>query len=247
MKKYLALLSALFLSCSCATVSNRPSSTDIDLMLQSTVQIVVEVSGSLLIKDPETGEQLELPVSQAWVGSGVVYDKTSGLTSPVTSKILTANHVLEAPALGSMVPTPLGPVRIDAVLMVVRTYHGQTCELQPLVLGENTTEDVATGLALCDAGRVASIARRVPAKGSEVIVTGHPQGVPVAIVTPGYVSGWMNGYLLISAGAFGGNSGGPVWFNGEVIGLLVRGSPRYHHISLVVPLKAVHERIEATP
>ena len=215
--------------------------------LDSTVQIMVEVSGTLKVKDPITGEDLELPVEAGWVGSGVVYDKSLGLTSPIKSKILTANHVLEAPKPGDVLQGPMGPVTIDAVLMTVRTRSGKTCELTPLVLASSDTEDVATGEADCDAGRVAEIASSVPAVGERVVVTGHPQGVFPSIITEGFVSGWMNGYLMISAGAFGGNSGGPVWHDGKVIGLLVRGSVRYHHISLVVPLKSVHERIAETP
>lgn len=215
--------------------------------LDSTVQIAVEIAGTLKVKDPETGEDVEIPVSAGWVGSGVVYSKTLGLTGPVKSKILTANHVLEAPAPGDVIQGPLGPVTIDAVLMTVRTRSGNTCELTPLVLGVSNQEDVATGEADCDAGRVAEIASSVPAVGDRVIVTGHPQGVFPAIITEGFVSGWMNGYLMISAGAYGGNSGGPVWHDGKVVGLLVRGSVKYHHISLVVPLQAVLDRIEQTP
>lgn len=215
--------------------------------LDSTVQIIVEVAGTLRVKDPGTGEDVELPVEAAWVGSGVVYGKTLGLTGPIQSKILTAHHVLDAPKVGDVIQGPLGPVTIDAVLMTVRTRAGKTCELTPLVLGESTTEDVATGMADCDAGRVAEIASEVPAVGSRIIVTGHPQGVFPAIITEGFVSGWMNGYLMVSAGVYGGNSGGPVWYDGKVVGLLVRGSVKYHHISLVVPLQAVLDRIEQTP
>ena len=246
-----ALLMFVATACGCATIPSKPNQEAVAAMLDSTVQIEVQVAGSLLVPvcDEKTKEcaVLEIPVSEGWVGSGVVYDKTSGATGPIISKILTANHVLEAPAPGDLLDSPLGQVRIDAVLMVVKTRSGRTCELQPLVLGVSDTRDVATGLALCDAGRVAPIADQVPAPGASIIVTGHPQGVPVAIVTDGYVSGWMNGYLLVSAGAYGGNSGGPVWYNGEVIGLLVRGSPRYHHISLVTPLKSVLDRIAETP
>ena len=241
--KISSILMSLFVlvSCCCATVRPQVDEEAVRDMLESTVQIEVEVAASVKIGDQE------LSVTESWAGSGVVYEKTSGLVAPIESKILTANHVLEAPSVGDEIDTPVGKAHVDAVLMVVRTRRGLTCELEPLVLGVSDTRDVATGLAHCDAGRVAPIAKARPADGATVFVSGHPLGVPVAVVTDGLVSGWMDGYLLISAAAAPGNSGGPVWYNGEVIGLLVRGAPRYPHISLVTPLKSVLERIEQTP
>lgn len=252
MNKTLAVLSALMFTataCSCASVNGVVVGEQARLQdeLASTVQIEVQISATLKAVDPDTQQVVEVPMSTGWVGSGFVYEKTLGLTGPVMSKILTANHVLEAPAAGDELDTPLGKVHIDAVLMVVKTHTGKTCELQPLKLGVSDTHDVATGLALCDAGKVAKIASSVPEEGARVIVTGHPQGIWPAVITEGFVSGWYNGYLLISNGVYGGNSGGPVWYNGEVVGILVRSSEKYHHISLSVPLSEVLKRIDETP
>lgn len=235
-----ASLAVIFL-CSAAWPRRSLDEQSVRDMLDSTVQIEVMVAAEVKVGDRE------LEITESWSGSGVVYAKTSGLTEPVQSKILSANHVLEAPAVGDLIPTPVGNAKVTAVLMTVRTHQGLTCELEPLVLGVSDTRDVATGLAHCDAGRVAPIADRMPPEGATVYVSGHPLGVPVAVVTEGFVSGWMSGYLLIGAAAAPGNSGGPVFYNGAVVGLLVRGAPRYPHISLVTPLQSVIDRIDQTP
>lgn len=242
----LALMS-LLLACSCATVnSSTKESSEISDMLDSTVQVEVDILATLILRDSQ-GRTAEIPVDQGWKGSGVVYSKSGGITGPVTSKILSANHVLDVPKVGSTKETMFGTLRVDAVLMSIRTRDGRACLLDPLVLGVTDTRDVATGIAYCDAGKVAPIARSVPPAGAKVYVVGHPLGIEMSIATEGYVSGWLDGYLLTSAPAVGGNSGGAVWYNGQVIGLLVRASGEYPHISLTTPLKSVLERIAETP
>jgi len=83
--------------------------------------------------------------------------------------------------------------------------------------------------------------------GAKVLVTGHPSGHATVIVTEGYVSGWNNGYLITSAPIYPGNSGGALWYEGKIVGVMVRVSEEYIHISLSVPLKEVHERVKDTP
>ncbi len=233
--KTLLLLLAMFF-CGCATV---PRVGD---MLDSTVQVHVDIQGSLLSADGKTVEQ---PMETGWTGTGVVYAKTDGLRAPVESRFLTANHVLETPPVGALIPSPFGVVRVDAVLVTITTRGGKTCEVKALVLGTNDVQDVAVGLAYCDAGRVATIATSAPEAGVKVFTVGHPQGVRTAVVTEGWVSGYLDGYLLTSAGAYGGNSGGGLWYNGEVVGLLVRASGSYPLITLATPLQAVLDRIAA--
>lgn len=249
MRKTSALLSLLLLltSCSCVGVQVRPGESDVRDMMDTTVQIEVQVAATVYILNKDSG--LTMEITEGWVGSGVVYEKSLGLLEPVKSKILTANHVLEAPPVGTEVEIELGPMKIpailhiDAVMMTVKTRGGRTCSLEPIALGVSDQNDVATGLADCDAGQVAKIADSVPPAGAEVFVSGHPLGIGGAIVTSGWVSGWWNGYLLISAGAAPGNSGGPIFYDGKVVSLLVRGAPRYPNISLGVPLKVIQERI----
>lgn len=233
------LLLISLLACNCATISQQsPSLDDVQHMLDSTVQIEVRISAT--IHSP-TGDQ---QVESGWLGSGVVYGKTDGFTGPVESDILSAHHVMDVPAVNSDVLTEIGLAHIDAVLMVVRTNTGRTCELTPKVLGNYETGDVATGVAHCDAGRVALIATRSAPRGAKVIVTGHPLGVWPAMTTEGYVAGWNHGFLMLSCPAFHGNSGGPIWYNGEVIGLLVRGSEEYTSLTLGTPLQAIVDRID---
>jgi S1-C subfamily serine protease len=225
------------------TLASDPA-PDIMAMMDTTVQIQVTLETTVIMGLVSGGTPRK--VKDGWTGSGVVYAKGEGV-----SLILSANHVLQVPEVGAIEPVTflgveIGLRQIDAVEIVVKTTSGLTCKLEPLVLGVDDHRDVATGVADCDAGRVAKIAMAVPVKGERVQVSGHPQGIPLPMVTEGYLSGVYNRYLLISAGAWGGNSGGPVFYRGQVIGLLVRGSRTYHNISLAAPLEEIHRRISET-
>jgi S1-C subfamily serine protease len=88
---------------------------------------------------------------------------------------------------------------------------------------------------------------KTPAQpGDKVIATGYPLGSPFVIATDGYVSTLMDisesvKLLAFSAPIASGNSGGPLWLNGQVVGIVVRGHVTYHHISLATPLEAILE------
>lgn len=206
-------------------------------MIGSTVQITAHIVGTTL-----DGTKLEA----GWSGSGVVYRRIPSITHQGGELILTANHVLDAPAVGTMVLSEMGPVQIVSVEFQVMGEDNQVCPLVPLVLGQTTDEDVATGYTSCDVGQPASIDTREPARGDKVYVVGHPLGFPMPVVTEGYVDGFYVGYLAISAPSAPGNSGGPVFHDGKVVGLLVRGHTGYSHICLMTPLQPILDRIEQT-
>jgi S1-C subfamily serine protease len=212
-----------------------------EAMIETTVQIKVVVTAQVIHPDGTTDE-----ARAGWVGSGVVYRVIDDGKQEPRSLILTANHVLETPKVGDTVDSDRGPVKITGVDMSVMTEDGRTCDLKPLVLGESTTEDVATGVADCVAGRPAYISSSEPDRGDEVYVSGHPAGFENPVLTQGVVGGWYGGYVSVSAPAWGGNSGGPVFYHGRVIGLLVRGSREYPLISLVTPLQPILDRIAQT-
>lgn len=223
--------------------------------MSSTVRIDVTIQATSISIGPDGGT-IETPTVDGWMGSGVVYDKTDRLAGPVRSRILSANHVLETPIVGSVteetaeffgIQFVLGKKRIDAVDITLQTADGRTCKLKVLALGSNDTHDVATAEADCDAGRVAQLATSVPVMGEKIFISGYPLGILLPLLTEGYVSGWDEGYLLISGSAWGGNSGGPVFHDGKVIGLLVRGSRSYSHISLAAGLEECLRRIAETP
>jgi S1-C subfamily serine protease len=265
MRRIVPVFLAVLMTCSpaapeaLASTFPPPALTPLSMM-DSTVQIHVDIKATMISGDEDedagVSRSQETQIEDGWVGSGVVYDKTDGRLSGVRSRILSANHVLETPAVGSVedivinflgIEIPLGKRRIDSVKITMSNSSGRVCSVKVLKLGDRETGDVATAEADCDAGRVARIGGAVPVAGEKVFVVGHPEGVPLAMVTEGYVAGWMDGYLLTSAPAWGGNSGGPVFYNGEVIGLLVRGSREYPHITLTVPLESVLRRIAETP
>ncbi len=227
-------------------------------MMNSVVLINVTIAVTNLEQpsDMSGGDLVEVPGEVKWSGSGVVYKNFSASNGDKHSLILTANHVLETPAIGSIEDIEVeflgmkinqGKRRIESVLITATTENGQICLLEPLRMGDNELADVATGEVYCEAGSAAVIATSNPVKGEKVFVVGHPQGIKNTIVTEGYVSGTdEDGFLVLSAPAWGGNSGGPVFHDGKVIGLLVRGSRAYHHITMVTPLEELWKRIFAT-
>lgn len=220
-------------------------------LMSSTVRIHVVVQQTRLATDTTP----ESPEKEEWSGSGVVYDKTNGKQGPVRSRILSANHVLETPAIGSIkddiveflgMSINAGRVRTDAVKVELQTADGRICDVKVLMLGSSDVHDVATAEADCDAGRVAEFATEVPSMGAKVSIAGYSHGVKLPLLTEGFVSGWMDGYLLTSAAAVSGNSGGPVFHNGKVIGILVRADRSYPHLSLAVSLEECAMRMLLT-
>lgn len=246
-------LAAKEIASTTGNVAAYPGLTPLELM-SSAVRIHVTVEYTQ-IKNSKN-KTVSVPSKQSWSGSGVVYDKTDRSKGSVRSRILSANHVLETPVIGSVedmevsflgMKINLGQRRVDAVKFELQTADGRICNLKPLALGSSDQHDTATAEADCDAGRVAELASAMPVMGERVFVAGYSLGVKIPMLTDGYVSGWMDGYLLTSAPAYGGNSGGPVFHNGKVIGLLVRGSPAYPHLTLTASLEECLRRIAETP
>lgn len=235
-----ALLAALLLTaCSCATIGKQArSEADVRQMMDTVVQIHVEIALTAIV----AGQEIPLD-SLGWTGSGVIYATQGGIVSPAHSMVLTANHVLEAPEVGYTEEFPLGVIRVDAILITVTSNDGKTCELEPKALGVNDHRDVAIGEAQCHLGPSAPIATSVPPIGAKVFIVGHPLGFPNTMVTEGYFSGWWQNYMVSSAPIVGGNSGGPVFYNGEIVGLAVRGTDAYHNLSIIAPLGQIIERV----
>jgi S1-C subfamily serine protease len=228
----LPLVALILVVCSCAFVRHQESSLfEVQTMMSSTVQIKVEISVTALV------ENKEIPVEpMGWGGSGVIYDHLGGIISPSHALVLTANHVLEAPKVGDIEPFPLGQLRVDAVKITVISAEGTVCELTPIIIGGELDKDVAVGEAHCALGPEAPIAHKLPPVGAKVYVVGHPLSVSATMVTEGYFSGWYGKYMIASAPLAKGNSGGPVYYNGEIVGLAVRGTD-YPDIALIAPLE----------
>jgi len=235
------VLACLLASCSSVQLSSE-ANNNLN-MAQSSVQIHLNANITIILRD---GTSRDIGWRVLGSGSGVVYDKTVGVLSPVHSRILTANHVLyNDMAPGSSFSRFDGSViKFNAFKFSLITQAGVECSLEPLVYGVDDTRDVAIGEADCDAGTIAPIASFVPLVGSRVVAIGYPLGVFPVTITEGFVSGWdSQGYLQHSAPIAPGNSGGPLFYNGKVIGLNVRGYEEYAHLSLSVPLIEIYKRI----
>jgi S1-C subfamily serine protease len=248
------LVALLALSLSCATVrqqvqeqeaSIRRDMQDQTVHLEITLAVkrpsFIELLSRALGAQPDLNDGEDVVLQMAC--SGVVVDKSGGIVRKPLSLIATAHHCLD---VGPGTELDDGSI-VTAVIFTAKDSNGRQCGLTPILLGGYGPDDVATGVASCDLGVQAELADAVPQRQEQIYISGHPLGVYPGLITTGYVSGWLNGWILLSAPAWGGNSGGPVYNSeGEVIGLLVRGSREYSQLTLAAPLGELQDRIKAS-
>lgn len=270
LRRLFSALLMLFVACASPSYASRKEMPVSDMM-DSTVHLQVTVE-EVYITDKEekvkgkkkpTIKKVEENHSQKSGGTGFVLSKTDGKGSPVHSRVMTAAHVVDAPKVGSSRKEAITffgiqigeiEVRVDSVKIEAITADERYCTAKVLDPGTITpfTRDVAILDVDCDAGRAVELASEVPARGEKVFVVGHPLDVNNIIVTEGYVSGWnkeglLNGMLTIAAPIVGGNSGGPIFYKGKVVGMATMVYSNYHHITLSVPLKNMLESAQKLP
>jgi len=250
-QKILAIVSLLVAATSFAA----PRGTQVSPLEMMASAVRVEVTVEYTRFAEEEDQSTSTKGQESWSGSGVVYAKV-GQGESARSRILSAFHVLNTPAVGSLKEDNVeflglvlskGTKRTDAVSYKIQTADGRTCNLKVLALGSADEHDTAVGEADCDAGRVAALGDSVPVMGEKLSVVGYALYAKKPMLTEGYMSGLMDGYLLTSAPAYGGNSGGPVFHNGKVIGLLVRGNRDYTNLTFVVGIEDCLRRIGEAP
>lgn len=250
MKRLLSVF-AILVVLGCASTRSQiqhEERNEVQDMMDSTVKIELEADLKFMKLDGTT-EDMGRQVLGA--GSGVVYEKFDDAGGRTRSRILTAMHVLGHKDGDSEYVPFAGVIYIKNLKFKVITLDKKVCTLEPIALGSldkvsgSGIHDVAIGEANCDAGRVAPLGLKSPESGSKVFISGYSMGLEWNMVTEGYAAGWdSDGLQIVSAPSTGGNSGGPVFYNGEVIGLLVMGYPAYEHISVVVPLSELYARIQ---
>jgi S1-C subfamily serine protease len=153
-------------------------------------------------------------------GSGVVI-----AIGPEKSLVLTAAHVTRRPEAAT-----------DYTMKL--TGRLGSCQGRAIKVGANV--DLAIVEADCVLGRPVQLGG-LPQVGDPVFLVGHPAGAPLPVITQGYYSGLDDGLMLVSAGAYPGNSGGGAYSGGKLVGILVRGAPAYHHLSLCLPAAVIRE------
>jgi S1-C subfamily serine protease len=97
---------------------------------------------------------------------------------------------------------------------------------------------------------VLPIAEKSPMIGEGVSVVGSPATI-FPVRTNGYVvdlneRDGLPYEFFISAPVFNGNSGGPVFYNNKVVGIVVRSMQRYHHISVAVKAEEILRFLKET-
>lgn len=91
----------------------------------------------------------------------------------------------------------------------------------------------------CELPVSARVATQEPFMGTSILVTGYPLGVSHVVMTDGHVStiskkdGLSFGQQVFSAPIQPGSSGGPLWVDGQVVGIVSCGM-EYHHTSYAV-------------
>jgi S1-C subfamily serine protease len=240
------LLALMFLNCNCAAVHSDILHQEAGLrrdMQASTVMLHIEVVYLNMASVPQASFLIP-PLKTSTMSkacSGVVVDKTINMLNYKTL-IVTATHCLDLPDVGDRLEDG---ARVISVTITAHDSNGLRCRAKTVKLGGDTYDDVATAVVNCNLGKKAIVASKVPDNQDQIHVSGHPEGIYPTIITLGFMSGYYEGYLLLSAAAHSGNSGGAVFnSSGEVVGILVRGSDEYEHITLAAPLDEIKARIK---
>jgi S1-C subfamily serine protease len=98
-------------------------------------------------------------------------------------------------------------------------------------------------------GPSARVSSWTPPVGSLVVAIGFPAGIhcPIATdgrassVVPGDANSVAKGRMVVSAPVFGGNSGGGVWWEGMLVGIVSEVISEYHHVAIAVSLDDIRE------
>lgn len=202
MKKILAVLLVALLAACTRTVREDPS--QLERSMRQTVQVDLTVTGEIGDETQDVGV----------LGSGVVLaaDDLVG-----RSIVVTASHVVDI--------HPPDNVKVVGVKVTVKSLSGRVCPAEVIYNDEPT--DLALLYVFCVAGEPATIRFEPPSVGNLVYVVGapkgwHPDGIFAA--TEGRVLGWEDGGAVVSSTVvMPGNSGGGLFYDGQLIGIVVRG------------------------
>jgi hypothetical protein len=203
--------------------------------MASTVYIEVQVRGISVDLDGNIE-----PLTEKWTGSGVVLRRNKGTGH---SLVLSANHVLQTPPIGKVFVHPDKIAKVLGVAIKVRGHgqNGKECSLVVTKLsGDSELNDLGLGEAQCDVGTPVELGRGLPPLGALVTAVGHPRGIPATLVSAGYYSGPNEDGFLVSSNAIaGGSSGGGLFADGALVGIIVRGRVDFEGVALSVPVERV--------
>lgn len=234
--KHLLIVALAVLLSSCA--ANHPPAervTDPLVALQSTVKIYnsfkLHLPGST--ETPERGH----------MGSGVILAQEAR-GHEIFTLIATAKHVCEGPEI------PEGMAAAGVTMtseMLIERMDG--AKFKASLVYEAPNADLCFIGVTALVARPAKMAMTYPALGARVLWTGAPRGLwagngRVGVISEGLYSGidmenFQEPLMVFSGTAVGGNSGGPIWYRGEVVGILVATATQGGVLVLGVPLAVV--------
>ena len=144
--------------------------------------------------------------------------------------ILTAAHCAVA-----HVPPELAQVGVVGTIESITAFSYANQELcQVDVVKVDVALDLALLKARCWLPDSSPVGKYEPPSGSKVLSVGYPLGIEYPIMTDGYLTvtihgGDLDGTVVTSFPVLPGNSGGPVFYDGAVVGIVSRGTPRSNH------------------
>ena len=222
-------------------------------LLEQTVRVEVHHLVDIHVVMPD-GTELDSDEPQEYggFGSGFVAEVRKKKTG-VESLVVTASHVCHTFEIETKeMDTIFGKVKITAktksIVMKVMTSHGD--ELEASTLFDDERNDMCILRVIGRAGKVATLADSMPEAGARLIHTGAPMtlfGDGLGAVVDGRSMGilkfgesWYLGMMLATRG---GSSGGPVWYNGEVVGTLVLGSVPDGNITFAIEVDHIRSAL----
>lgn len=238
-----ALLSAIVIlvsGCSsCAFV--RPKGDD-HVRVDALTQTIVRIDHSISV-NVDANFPIELRKEIGITGAGVVFKHD--LDYRVTF-VMTANHICD---VDENVPTPFGDIRLRSKAMTVIFSDGYRAKAIPF--DNDPDNDLCVLKVMGVGGTVAKIADEMPPLQSMAQIIGNPLGMMepgIVPVSDGRFAGFSTQTPFTTAvftGAIvGGFSGGGVFYDGKLVGIVSMRMREYEHSCLAVPLDPIHDLVK---
>lgn len=235
--KLLAALFILTMGCAQPRPIADPILDEASVVLGSTIKVHNQVTVHLMGED----------IAKAISGSGSIVFQELRSNHQHHTLILTAKHVCDHPSEDDMPDSMKVAGATLSVLYTIEKQDGTKFQAYMVHAGE------ATDLCFLDVpilvARPVILAKEQPSIGAPVLWVGAPGGVwggngGVGVITDGRYSGiemtrFHEPLAVLSGVAIGGNSGGPVFYRGQLVGVLIATATKQGILALAVPLSTV--------
>lgn len=167
-----------------------------------------------------------------------------------TSVIMTVHHVGGMPKVDDEIVDSSDKDRViytvKRMIRTITTVNGTICLATEKKSGDFALNDMALLDADCVAGEAVRIASRLPPFGAKVFSVAAPLGRKPDVgfaVLDGRYSGSSDGFSAFSIPSIGGCSGAPIFYKGEVVGIVTRVN-QFEHGTYAVDLARIQKFVE---